>query len=357
MAAKTDTDTMYRLITDFFERSRGKHLLIQTHDIPDPDALASAEGFRELARSFGLDSTIIVHGVPQRRENLAMIRETRISVRQLTSLKIRNPERYRWVFMDCLPGNRNVTLHSSAPGRDFLAVDHHQSVIPDRWKFSGTFITHPDVGATATLVTKLLTRFEVPLSSRLATALSYAIITDTMDFSRGTSREDLESFEALFPKTNQRQISRIRNAPKPRQYYRTVHDMLDRTYFHRNLAWVNMGAVSGGEIVAEMADFILMCENITWSLALGRNNSRLLLSLRSSNPRARCGEVIAKLLNRRKGAAGGHDQFAGGFIEMDSPDFADAVAGQVVQHFARIILRIPHAEPAPSGQLLIGAEP
>ena len=354
MPNRTDTDAMHRKTSDFLERSQGKQLLIQTHDIPDPDALASAEGFRVLAESFGIASSIVVNGFPQRRENLAMIRECKITFRQVGQLTIRNPENYRWVYIDCLPGNRNVTLHPTAPGHDFLAIDHHELPRSGRFKDAGVYIIHPEAGATATIITRLLINFGVALHARLASALSYAIITDTLDFSRVTTREDLEAFEVLFPNTSQRLISKIRYAQKPREYYRTVHDMLDRASFHRNIAWVNIGMVKGGEIVAEMADFILMCEYITWSLALGFKDNRLLMSMRSSNPKAKCGVVIARLLNHRKGAAGGHDQFAGGFIEVQSPDQADAMADEVIRHFIRILLRIPNSEQAPRGELLIG---
>ena len=65
-----------------------------------------------------------------------------------------------------------------------------------------------------------------------------------------------------------------------------------------------------------MADFILTCERITWSLAIGYTKTRLILSLRSSSPRAQCGKVIHRLIPRGEGTAGGHNQFAGGFIPL-----------------------------------------
>ena len=36
-------------IAAFLDRIKGRRLLIQTHDVPDPDALASAEAFRMIA--------------------------------------------------------------------------------------------------------------------------------------------------------------------------------------------------------------------------------------------------------------------------------------------------------------------
>jgi len=345
----------YDKMSDFLDRHRGRKLLIQTHDIPDPDALASAEAFRILAKSRGISARVVVNGLPHRRENLALIKECGISVKLLDALNIKKSNRYRWAYIDCFPGNRNVTLHRYAPGNDFIAIDHHaQSPKNPYLKTEGVLIAEPGAGATATILTCMLFAAEVIPSTRLASALSYAIITDTMDFSRGTTQDDLDSFKMLFPYTNQRIISRLRNAPKPRHYFRTVRRSMDKAMFYRHVAWVNLGEVNGGEIVAEMADFILTCERISWSLALGYRGSRLFMSLRSSNPKARCGLVIARLLGNLKGAAGGHDQFAGGFIGLNASMDPERIADEVVERFVRNLIKIPHREPVPEGTLLAG---
>ena len=40
----------------------GKHVYIQTHNFPDPDAIASAYGLQKLFENFGIASTIIYVG-------------------------------------------------------------------------------------------------------------------------------------------------------------------------------------------------------------------------------------------------------------------------------------------------------
>ena len=177
-----------------------RRLWIQTHDIPDPDALAAAEAFRVIARHHGVNARIVVNGLPHRRENKALIKECQVHIRTLDSLKIRNPELSAWVFIDCLPDSGNVTLHPLAPGNLFMAIDHHgnpnMALHPDT---RGYFIVDPAEGATATIVGALLLAMKMPFPPRLASALSYAIITDTQDFSRGASESDLRVYNALYP--------------------------------------------------------------------------------------------------------------------------------------------------------------
>jgi len=344
-------------VSEFLNHIKNRRLLIQTHDVPDPDALASAEAFRVIAKEFGIKARIIVNGFPNRRENRALLRECKIKIRPLESVKIQKPSRYAWIFIDCLPGGGNVTLHKNAPGDVFMAIDHHvKAEVSSKLKKKGIYITDPNTGATATILCSILLNLDIPFPPRLASALSYAIITDTMDFSRGTTRADLDCFSGLFPKTNQKIISRLRNASKQRQYFNMVHKSLVNANFYRQISWVFIGAVESGEIVAEMADFILSCERITWSLALGYNSDRLYLSLRSTNEKANCGKIIHKLAWKQKGAVGGHNRFAGGFIELDSSADAKEGAKVIIDHFIRIILRIPQSMDMPVGAPLVANE-
>jgi len=332
-----------------------RRLWIQTHDIPDPDALAAAEAFRIIARHHGVKARIVVNGLPHRRENKALIKECQIHIRTMDSLKIRNPELSAWVFVDCLPDSGNVTLHPLAPGNLFMAIDHHgnpnMALHPDAHSY---FIVDAEEGATATIVGGLLLAMKIPFPPRLAVALSYAIITDTQDFSRGASESDLRVYNALFPVTSQKILSRLRNASKPRQYFRIVHTSLTNTYFYRHLAWVYIGGIESGESVAEMADFILTCERITWSLAIGHTKSRLILSLRSSSPRAQCGNVIHRLIPRSEGTAGGHNQFAGGFIPLNADSKPAVLADKIIKRFIAALARIPKSQDIPTGTQLIG---
>lgn len=341
-------------VANFLKQIKNRRLLIQTHDIPDPDALASAETLRVIAREFGINARIYAHGFPHRRENKALMKECKITLRHIRSVVIKNPSRYAWAFIDCLPGGGNVTLHPSAPGDVFLAIDHHVTTkVSSRLAGKGVYIRYPSAGATASILGRILLELGISYPPRLASALSFAIITDTQDFSRVGTKDDLDVYSALFPMTNQKIISRLRNVSKPRSYFSTVHKSLANAGFYRYVSWVFIGEVESGEIVAEMADSILSCERITWSLALGYNSDRLYMSLRSVKAKARCGKIINKLAEKRKGAVGGHDQFAGGYIELDSITDVKSVTDEIIDRFIRIMYRIPLSMDVPEGTPLV----
>ena len=343
------------ILDTFFQRAARRTLIIQTHDIPDPDAMGSAEAFRLIAREYGFRSVIVANGMPQRRENIIFIRECHIHVKPLNTVKILKPQKYAWVYIDCLPGRGNVTLHQSAPGDLYLAVDHHGKPSVSERNRKDVFIIHdPKAGATATVLAEMLRDLHIDVPARLATALSYAIISDTQDFSRGALETDLNMYAFLFPGANQRIISRIRNTTKPRSHFRTVARSLNNAMYYRHIAWVMVGSVDSSETVAEMADMILSTERITWALAVGFTPKRLYLSIRSSSPKAMSSRIIKRIVPRSPSTVGGHDQFAGGFVPLDSDADPKAVAEEIIHRFVRILLRIPRSQPVPEGARLIG---
>jgi len=350
-------DVVTAKVSDFLHRVGRRRLWIQTHDIPDPDALASAEALRMIAREYGIRAQIVANGFPHRRENKAMIKECKIHLHPLESVKIRSASRSAWAFIDCLPGGGNVTLHQQAPGDLFLAIDHHGKPDPSIKQGAKVYIIHePDIGATATLLGRILLKLHIQFPPRLASALSYAIITDTQDFSRGASEADLEVYSALFPFSNHKIISRLRNVTKSREYFRIMHSALDNAYYYRHIAWAYIGKVVSGESVAEMADFILSSERITWSLALGFTNDRLLLSIRSSQHKARCSRVISRIVENFHGTVGGHNEFAGGFIFLTEDDDPDEIAAAAIKLYVRTVLRIPKSADDPEGTPLVEKE-
>ncbi len=102
-----------------------------------------------------------------------------------------------------------------------------------------------------------------------------------------------------------------------------------------------------------MADFILSCERITWSLAIGYMSGKLYLSIRSSQPKARCVYVIKRMVPKSMGTVGGHNEFAGGFVYLDSESDPDRIAEMLIKRFVRIVLRVPKSADDPEGTLLV----
>ena len=77
-----------------------------------------------------------------------------------------------------------------------LVVDHH----PEQPGYTAVFKDiRSDYGSTCTILTEHLRAVDVNISERTATAMLYAIKSDTLFFARQTNRVDLEAFSFLYP--------------------------------------------------------------------------------------------------------------------------------------------------------------
>jgi nanoRNase/pAp phosphatase (c-di-AMP/oligoRNAs hydrolase) len=102
----------------------------------------------------------------------------------------------------------------------------------------------------------------------------------------------------------------------PRTYFILVARALERAQLYRNLVCSHLGPVPTAEIVAEMADFLVRQERITWAFCTGRFKDSLILSLRTTNSDTNAGQVIRKIV-KNKHMAGGHDMTGGGYFPLD----------------------------------------
>ncbi|NOZ62013.1 MAG: phosphoesterase [Calditrichaeota bacterium] len=296
-----------------------KRLLCVLHNYPDPDAMASTMALCYFAREkFGLQTTIAYGGFIGRAENLAMIRELKIHLKQLNRLRL---DRYDCIAMlDTQPGAGN---NSFPPGQlCHLVFDHH----PLRRNSNIIYaIVDNNIGALSTLFVELLTVADIQIPTNLATALSYAIRSETQDLGRETSQRDIDSYLEVYPRANVRKLAKISRPKLSRSYFVTLAKTLHRTISYRQIICAHLGEISAPEIVGEMADLLLRHKRISWSLCSGRFQGDLHLSLRSSNPNARAGNMIQRIVNDKKNS-GGHGMFAGGKISIQNMTAEEIVA-------------------------------
>ena len=70
----------------------------------------------------------------------------------------------------------------------------------------------PDYGSTCTILTEHLRAVDVNISERTATAMLYAIKSDTLFFNRQANRVDLEAFSYLYPLADAALIRKMEGA-------------------------------------------------------------------------------------------------------------------------------------------------
>jgi nanoRNase/pAp phosphatase (c-di-AMP/oligoRNAs hydrolase) len=311
--------------------------LVLTHDNPDPDAIAAAALLGKILRdAFKHKVTLAYGGIIGRAENRELVRALGVKFSHLRHLSLRAYRRFALVDAQPLTGN-NQMPEEIVPD---LVFDHH----PERQPVEA--VPFVDIrqayGATATILAEYFDVSGLPLPKSLATAVVYAIRSETQEFGREYSKADKAIYDRLLPEADRRALARIQNARLPLSYFRNLHEALESMETVDTLVISHLGVVEQPDIVPEIADLLLRMEGKTWSLCTGRFEDRVYLSIRTTNPRADAGGLMRRLVGRR-GKGGGHGMLAGGWMPRDRAPGGDPVALQKVlgRRLARALRKKP----------------
>ncbi len=332
------TRQRYAALSEHLQRRSGKgRWLVLTHDNPDPDSIAAAAALSKLLRRvFHRRVTVAYGGIIGRVENQEMVRVLGI---RLSHVRHLNWKHYKhFALVDTQPGTGNNQLPENLIPE--LVFDHHP--LRRRTRKAAFADIRPGYGATATILAEYLAASGVEISKSNATALVYAIRTETQDFGREFTESDKATYNSLHLMADTRALARIRSARLPLSYFRNLHEALESLQSVSTLVVSHLGELEQPDIVPEIADLLLRLDGKTWSLATGVYGERVYLSIRTTNSRADAGRLMRRLLGRR-GKGGGHGMMAGGWIPISKSPDGDPAAlhKQLAQRLAKMLKKNP----------------
>jgi nanoRNase/pAp phosphatase (c-di-AMP/oligoRNAs hydrolase) len=287
-------------------------MLILTHDYPDPDALASAWALQLLAEhKFDIRSKIAYGGVIGRHENKEMMRALRLPASRLRASDLALYQNV--ALVDTQPTFENNSFPKDR--RASIVIDQHPSTSRP---VADLVIIDPDAGATSVLLAQELLSQDFDIPERLATALVYGILSDTLNLYHVTKPYIVKTYLALLPLCDIRALARIQNPPRSRKFFRGLAAGLRNAMIGKNLIVSHLGPVDNPDLVAQMADVLLTCQGMQWSFCSGRYGDFLHVSLRTTNARVSAGDVLRQIFDHFD-QAGGHGRIAGGKVRVGRP--------------------------------------
>ncbi|MFZ1977217.1 MAG: hypothetical protein WAV76_04625 [Bacteroidota bacterium] len=285
-------------------------LLVLTHDYPDPDALSSAYALQYLAETIGIRAKIVYGGDIGRTENREMARLLKIPARKLRSSDFKFYPNV--ALVDTQPGFENNSFPKKR--RAAIVVDQHAGTVEPAADFISIA---PDAGATSALMARELLAKGIEIPIKLATALVYGILSDTLDFYRVTNRDTIDTYFELLPLCDVRVLARIQNPSRPRRFFREMVVGIRSAQIRQRVIVSHLGAVENPDLVSQMADFLLTCEGNLWAMCTGRHRDNLHISLRTVQTEIGASELLRSIVENPR-FAGGYGQVAGGKIKIQS---------------------------------------
>lgn len=280
-------------------------VLILLHNDPDPDAMASGLALRNILRRTKATAILgTLQGVT-RPENLRMANLLDIQVESIVPAALAEFERV--ALVDVQPHYFGELLKSVD-----LVIDHH----PPQPGYSAVFRDiRSDYGSTSTILTEHLRAVDVNISERTATALLYAIKSDTLFFNRQANRVDLEAFSFLYPLADATLIRKMEGSEVTLERLEYVRKAFDAGKREDQVFCAFMGETPREDLIAYTADFYLQLEDIKWTIIAGVVNHMLVLSVRNLGYSRNAGEYVRKHFSSL-GSAGGHRAMAKAVVPM-----------------------------------------
>ena len=193
-----------------------------------------------------------------------------------------------------------------------LVIDHH----PETTGWSAMFKDiRPDYGSTCTILTEHLRAVDVNISERTATAMLYAIKSDTLFFNRQANRVDLEAFSYLYPLADAALIRKMEGAEITLERLEYVVRATQNGKMREQVFSAFLGESPREDFIPYVADFFLQLEDVKWTIISGVVNDSLVVSVRNLGYSRNAGEFVRKCFGEI-GSAGGHRAMAKAVVPM-----------------------------------------
>ena len=286
-----------------------RSIVIQAHDNPDADAIASGYGLWLYFRLRGKKVRLIYGGSrPISKSNLVlMVKQLQIPIEHMEAL---HDEPDLLLTVDCQYGERNVQKFS---GKTIAVIDHHVAVpekLPALQEVRSTY------GSCSTIIWDMLREEGDDPSNNedLATALYYGLFMDTGKMQELHHPKDKDMRDELELRLNRATLTMLQNCNLSEEELKIAGKAMADIDFNRVGHYaLAMAQRCDPNILGVISDALIEVEGVGTCIAYCVLDDGIKLSVRSCERETRADELAA-FVTAGIGSGGGHIRKSGGFI-------------------------------------------
>jgi len=286
---------------------------IITHKNPDPDAISSAMALAEIAKQANpksLATRIFYEGNIGHQENRTFVNLLDIKMEHLTADALAKCTYLAMVDCEGPGANNDVPPQTKIS----IIVDHHRE--GKHAAALGTFTDiRPGVGATASIMTQYLQELDIPVDKRVATALLYGIRTDTREFKRNVTPQDLNYAGFLLPLTDAALLDKIMSPSMSQETLDVIGSAIQNRRVQSGYLFSNVGYVMNRDALPQAADLLITLEGVNTALVYGITDNAIVISARNRDIRLHIGNALSEAFGDM-GDAGGHPNMAAATLPL-----------------------------------------
>lgn len=317
-------------IKDLIELCRGRHIFIQTHNFPDPDAISTGFALHEILNHFGVDSSLCCSGLIDRISTERLLNLINMKFyNENELLDVMSKDDYI-VCVDSQKAGGNITNFS---GDIIACIDHHPTYVEVDYKWSQI----ETIGACATLMVEHYQSLGIEPSKECATALLYGIKLDTMHFTRGVTDRDIEAFRYLFNRADRDELQFLETNNIESNDLKAYGTAIRNVQIYDRVGISKLSFSCPDALIASLSDFILSLQEVDVAIIYSKRKEGYKFSVRSMVKNVDAGKLTNLTLSGI-GNGGGHASMAGGCIPKDNIKLLGAFPDEyIVESFLKNI--------------------
>lgn len=316
-------------------------IIVQCHDNPDADAIASGYALYSYFKDMGKDVSFIYSGRGKvSKTNLLMlidyleITDIFEYVPDIAAFNDKFGEKFPGLLLttDCQYGAGNVTKF---PSEYVAIIDHHQTEISDV-ELSEIV---SELGSCSTLIWKMLRDENIELKNiKLTTALYFGLYTDTNSLSEVFNPYD-KDMRDLIP-YEKSVIHLLRNSNFSLNEFEIAGNAMNRCRYNRDCRFAYIQAEQcDPNILGVISDFLLQVAEVEICIVYNEWPTGYKFSARSCVKEVHADDMAA-FIAEGIGSGGGHIEKAGGFVrrelfesKYDYPTFGEYLNVRMNRYF------------------------
>lgn len=280
-------------------------IFIQTHDYPDPDAIASAFGLQTFLAHFGINSLLCYKGDMDRLSVTTAVETFNVSIFPFSDALMMQPGD-KIILVDGQKYNANMT---DLPGHIVACIDHHPIIKQPSYEYADLRI----VGSCSSILADYFFTAHVPMPKNVATMLLFGLHIDTKFLTRGVKELDLTIFPELYRLADQNQLELIENCNLELADLKAFGVAFNTITIFGRAGFAHIPFSCHDALIAQVADFILSLAEVDIAIVYASRPDGLKYSVRSAMTNVHSGDMLVATMPPF-GSGGGHASMAGGFV-------------------------------------------
>lgn len=308
---------------------KGHKVYLQTHNYPDPDALASAMGLKSFLSNFDIETVICHRGMIEKNNTKKMCAMFSIESYDDSMLTDMTEEDY----IVTIDGQKHNSNFVDLIGDEVACIDHHPTVIECEYKYKDVRIC----GACSSIIASYFKKSGIIPDENTATALLYGLKMDTDGFYRGVTSFDIEMYKFLFKYANNDMISHLLNSTMEIDDLHAYGEAIKNIKIYDNVGIAKINFECPDALIAMVSDFILCLDVVEFAVIYAKRSGGYKFSVRSETSYLDSGKIICKALEGI-GSGGGHLTMAGGYSDAESvKKYGNRYDSEIVSRFLDVI--------------------